>query len=537
MALTSRLLGASGVVIVGVVAAAVFGQIPALGAEDHAIVATPASAAQRLVCPGSPVAAGAAGQKASTLSADGSPSRQVGVSPAGRVATTTLGGGAVKAGSGTRPRLLTAPAADAKHGAIAGAESQVVTTGDAAGLTATACTVPVNIAWIAAGATTTGRTSVLTLANASSVPAQVELDVWTENGPVAAVGPGQLLVGAHSRLAVSLASVAPGAAGTALRVVSTGGQLGVALEQRVVRGLESGGLDLTGPTSAPATEQVLTGLRIANASAVAAASAATGYADLQPVLRLLAPGTTAADVRISITGTTGSGKRVLTHRIEGGKVTDITLPGLTDGTYSLDVRSSRPVVAGARVATVTDASGSTTDTGNGTGTGTTTTGTGTAGTATGGTTGATDGSVAGGTSTGTDSGLLGTGGTTTNASSGISGSGATTATARGIDLAWIAAGDPLGSSATVAVASGPGATLSFANPTDHEVSVRLARVSGSTVKVPARGTAATTVKAGIGTISGANGLRAAVSYAGADALSAYPVAPADQAAHPVRVTH
>ena len=195
MALTSRLLGASGVVIVGVVAAAVFGQIPALGAEDHAIVATPASAAQRLVCPGSPVAAGAAGQKASTLSADGSPSRQVGVAGSGRVTTRTLGGGAVKGGSGTRPRLVTAPAADAKHGAIAGAESQAVTTGDAAGLTATACTVPVNIAWIAAGATTTGRTSVLTLANASSVPAQVELDVWTENGPVAAVGPAQLLVG------------------------------------------------------------------------------------------------------------------------------------------------------------------------------------------------------------------------------------------------------------------------------------------------------------------------------------------------------
>ena len=135
-------------------------------------------------------------------------------------------------------------------------------------------------------------------------------------------------------------------------MISTGGQLGVALEQRVVRGLESGGLDLTGPTSAPATEQVVTGVRIANASAVAAASAATGYADLQPVLRLLAPGRGRGRAHHHHRDDR-SGNRVLT-RIDGGKVTDITLPGLTDGTYSLDVRSSRPVVAGARVATVTD---------------------------------------------------------------------------------------------------------------------------------------------------------------------------------------
>ena len=528
MAVTSRLLGASGVVIVGVVMAAVLGQLPAVGAEDHAIVATPSSPVQRLVCPGSPVAVGAAGQKASTLSADGSPSRHIGVARSGSVTARTLGGGAVKGGSSTSPRLFTAPAADAKHGAIAGAQSQTVTTGDASGLAASACTVPVNTAWVAAGSTTTGRTTVLTLANASSVPAQVSLAVWTENGRIQTAGGSEVLVGARSRLALSLASIAPGAAGTAVEVTSTGGQLGVAIEQRVVRGLESGGLDLTGPTAAPATRQVITGVRIANASAVAAASATTGYGDLLPVLRLLAPGTKAADVRVSITGSSGSGHKVLSRRIDAGKVTDVTLPGLTDGVYSLDVQSSQPVVTGARVATVTDASASTTDTGTTVG-GTTTGASGTAGT---------DGSVAGGTSTGTDSGLVGGSGTT-NAASGMNTAAttATTATARGIDLAWIAAADPLGPSATVAVADGPGATLSFANPTDHAVSVKVAGVGGSTVQVPAGGTAVTGVHAGLGTLSGGSGLRAAVSYAGSGALAAYPVTPADQAAHPVRVTH
>ena len=522
MAVTSRLLGASGVVIVGVVVAAALGQIPAVGAEDHAILATPTSPVQRLVCPGSPVAVGAAGRKATALSAEGSPTRHVDVAGSGSVTATTLGGGAVTGDSGTRPRLFTARAADAKHGAIAGAQSQMMTAGDASGLTASACSVPVNTAWVAAGSTTTGRTTVLTLANASGVPAQAALAVWTENGRVETAGGSEVLVGAHSRLAVSLASIAPSAAGTVVEVTSTGGQLGVAVEQRVVRGLESGGLDLTGPTSAPATRQVITGVRIANASAVAAASATTGYGDLLPVLRLLAPATKAADVRVTITGPSGSGHKVLSRHLDGGKVADLTLPGLTDGVYSLDVQSTQPIVTGARVATVTDESGSTTDTA------TTTDGT-TTGTA------GTDGSVAGGISTGTDAGLVGGTGPM-DAASGMNGT-ATTATARGIDLAWIAAADPLGSSATVAVADGPGATLSFANPTDRAVSVKVAGVGSATVKVPAGGTAVTTVHAGVGTLTGGSGLRAAVSYAGSDAVAAYPVAPADQAAHPVRVTH
>ena len=535
MALTSRLLGASGVVIVGVVAAAAFGQIPALGAEDHAIVATPASAAQRLVCPGSPVAVGAAGQKASTLSADGSR----GAEGRGRRFRPSDHHHARRRRRQGRQRHPSPPRRPRRPRMRSTARSPAPSPRRSRPATrqasrATACTVPVNIAWIAAGATTTGRTSVLTLANASSVPAQVELDVWTENGPVAAAGPGQLLVGAHSRLAVSLASVAPGAAGTALRVVSTGGQLGVALEQRVVRGLESGGLDLTGPTSAPATEQVVTGVRIANSSAVAAASAATGYADLQPVLRLLAPGKQAADVRIAITGTTGSGKRVLTHRIDGGKVTDITLPGLTDGTYSLDVTSSRPIVAGARVATVTDASASTTDTGTAT---------------------TTAGTAAAGTTTERhhrcDRRQRGRrhldrhrlraarhGRQRDECLERHDTSGATTATGRGIDLAWIAAGDPLGSNATVAVARGAGSDALLRQPDGP------------------RGVRAALRRERLGR-EGSGGWHGRDDREGGDRhdqrrerpscrgelrrsptpSAGYPVAPADQAAHPVRVTH
>lgn len=528
MAVTSRLLGASGVVIAGVVVAVALGQFPAVGATDHAITATPESAAQHLVCPGSPVAVGAAGTKASTLSADGATNRRVDVAGTGSATARRLGGGNVQGGPDTAPRLYTAPAASGKHGAIAGVQTQVVTTGDVSGLTATDCSVPVNTAWIAAGATTTGRTSVLTLADASSVPADVTVRIWTEGGEVAGNGIGDILVPAHSRRAVSLASLVPNAAGTVLQVTSTGGQVGVALEQRTVRGLESGGLDLTGPTTAPATEQVLTGVRISGATAVAQASSGNGYADLLPVVRLLAPGSAPANVRLLISGSPGAAGKTITRRIDGGKVTDITLPGLNDGVYSVRVLSTRPVVAGARVSVVADAGASTTDTGAAA-TGTTTNGTGT------------DGTVAGGTSTGTDAGLVGgpgAGPAGTDAAGGMNTAGtATTATARGIDLAWIAAAEPLGTDATVAVGDGPSPMLTLANAASAAVKVQLSGTTGASLTVPAGGTASVAVQPGMGTLRGASGLRAAVSFAGSAAVAAYPVLPADQAAHPVRVTH
>jgi hypothetical protein len=532
VALNPRYFSATAVVVAGVVVAAVVGQLPAVGLERHMIVATPASAGQRLVCPGGAVAVGAAGQNASSLTAAGSPSRDTGTSGSGHTSIRRLGRGNVKGGTSGTPRLITAAADTGRTGAIAAAQSETVTTGDVAGLVATGCTVPVNTAWLVGGATTTGRTGVLMLANASGVPAEVAVNVWTENGPVKAANNAEVLVGPHSRQAVSLASIVPDAAGTAVQVVSTGGQLGVALEQRTVRGLESGGVDITGPTSAPATEQVIPGVRIAGAAAVASVAAGSGYADLAPVVRLLAPGARGADVRVRISGAAG-GDRTLTKRIAAGVVTDLQLAGLGDGIYTVRVTSSEPVIAGARISVVTDPGASTTDTGGALPTDGTTLGTGAGtdgGTGTDAGLGGTDSGLGGTDSAvaGTDSGTLGATGTTTD------GTASTTSTARGIDLAWIAAAQPLGASAAVAVADGPSPDLALTNSGTHAITVR---VGGQAVTVPAGRTVSKGVQPGVLTLTGTTGIRAAVDFSGAGAIAAYPVAPADQAAHPVRVTH
>jgi hypothetical protein len=54
--------------------------------------------------------------------------------------------------------------------------------------------------------------------------------------------------------------------------------------------------------------------------------------------------------------------------------------------------------------------------------------------------------------------------------------------------------------------------------------------------VPARGSVALPVPRGVLVLRNAEGLHAAVSYAGADALAGYPVIAADQEAEAVRIT-
>lgn len=513
MAVRGRILGASGLVVAGAVAAVLVGQLPAVGRADHTLVATPSSAAQSLVCPGAAIAVGAEGTDANEFSATGRPVRTAGTVGGTKPTTTPLGRGDVS--GGTAPRVLSAPAAG-RVGAIAGAQSEKAV-GDAVGLVATACSVPQSDVWFAAGATTTGRTSVLTLANTSTVPAQVRVSIWTENGPVGGSSTSAFTVPARGREAISLAGIAPSAGGTVVRVASTGGRVGAALEQRTVRGLESGGIDMAVPTAAPARAQVVTGVRIAGAAAVAAAQRADDYADLQPVVRVLVPGTEATTVSITVTPDAGGQPVTLGRRVAPRVVTDFPVSGLADGTYTVRVTAERPFVTGVRTSTVSNASGSTTPADPAPAT---TPGTGSA--------------ISGG----SDAGLVGGDGPA-DASTGSSAGGGTssnTSTTRGIDLAWFSAAPPLSATAAVAVTADPSPMLSIANPGRAPRTVRLSGAIDQTVVVPANGSLAVTADAGLIVLRGTDGLSAAVSYAGPRALAGYPVTPADQEARAVRVS-
>ncbi|MGT2425219.1 DUF5719 family protein [Amnibacterium kyonggiense] len=512
MALNGRIAGATALVAAGVVAAAVVGQLPAFGSADQAQTATPSSAPQTLLCPGPAIAVGADPKDANALSATGKPARTAGTVRGAKPKTVTLGRGEVAGGAA--PRALTAAAADAA-GVLAGAQVEQVALGDAAGLVATSCTAPASDVWFAAGATTTGRTSVLTLANPAPVAAQVGVRVWTENGPVDSASFSDLVVPAKGRTAVSLAGVAPSAGGIAVRVTSTGGRVGAALEQRTVRGLESGGVDMTGPTAAPALEQVVPGVRVLDAAAVASAQRADDYADLQTVVRVLVPGSAATDVSITATPDGGGQPITLGRRVAGGVVTDFPVTGLSDGTYTMRVTGARPLVAGVRTAVVGDLNGSVTPTDQPP---------------------ATD-STSGGAAVGSDAGLVGGDGPvdTSGATTSSTADAAATSTARGIDFAWFAAAPELAASAAIAVVDAPSPVLSIANAGPART-VRLSGPISRAVQVPAKGSIALPVSRGVVVLTGASGLRVAVSYAGDDAIAGYPAAAADQQAHPVRIS-
>ena len=511
MAVNRRIIGATTLVTAGVFAAAIVGQLPAFGVAGRAQVVTPSSAPQSLVCPGPAIAVGADPSDAAALTAEGTPTRTSGTVGGTRPKGTSLGRGEVEGGAA--PRALTAPAASFA-GALAAAQVERVTSGDAAGLVATSCTAPQSDVWLAAGATTTGRTTVLTLANPSAVAAQVGVRVWSENGPVDTASFSDLVVPAKGRKAVSLAGVAPSAGGTVVRVTSTGGRVGAALEQRTVRGLESGGLDMTGPTTGPALDQVVPGVRIAGAAAVAAAQRADDYADLQTVVRVLVPGSEATDVSITATSDSGGKPVTLGRRVAGGVVTDFPVTGLTDGTYTVRVAAKRPVVTGVRTAVVGDASAPTTPDES-----------------------SSSGAAGTGAAGGTDAGLVGGDGpvdTSTDTPSSSAGTAATS-TARGIDFAWFAAAPALSRTAAVAVVDAPSPVLTLAS-TGEQRTVRLSGAVRASVRVPAKGSIAVPVQRGVVVLRNAEGLRAGISYAGADALAGHPVAAADQQAVPVRIT-
>ena len=105
------------------------------------------------------------------------------------------------------------------------------------------------------------------------------------------------------------------------------------------------------------------------------------------------------------------------------------------------------------------------------------------------------------------------------------------------DFSWFASTAPLGHTQLVAVPSGPGPHLHFANAgeADAKVTVRLSSQDSTTVTVPAEGGANLAVRSGRYTLTGVDGLEVSVSVAGDGLASSFTVAPAGPLATPIEV--
>lgn len=350
---------ATGLVGVGIAAALVaavsLAPLPSLRVTPLSELITPVPSAQQLVCPGASLRlADDTGQGATTASALGAARVRYHSSAGEADPVAFADSDASTGGTDEAPTLISAPIVDAAASAelmISGAQSQQVTDAEFVGLAAVECSRASGDSWLVGGSTAVGRTTLLTLSNPSEVAATVTLELFGENGPISAPGTSGIIVPPSGQRVLSLAGFQPDLDSPVVHVTSTGGQVVASLQQSTVRGLEAGGLDTVAAATAPSTDMVIPGLVITDVVAVQQLLAGgTGFADVIPALRLLAPGETDAIATVRVMPADSDAQPAsLTVALPAGVVTEIPLEGLVEGAYTVAVHTDQPAVSAARV--------------------------------------------------------------------------------------------------------------------------------------------------------------------------------------------
>ena len=338
------------VVAVVTVAAAGFLPLPSISAEPVSTTIVPVPTDQQRVCAGPILRLGSdTGEEATTASSIGTPSVEYAAS-AGSIDASPLQ--STDSTTGVTPIELVLPPAKSDPTSVpllAGSQTQSIDHGDITGFAAAECREASGDAWLVGGATTTGRTTLLTLSNPGEVIATVDLSIYTEDGEVTAAGTDGIVVPPGGQRILSLAGFAPGATSPVVHVQSTGSQVVAGLQQTVVRTLEPGGVDVVGAVASPAKEIVIPGLVLSNPDTIAAHASGPGYSDLASVLRFFVPGRTDAKAQITITPESSTESPVSVEAtLDAGKVTETPFGDFPDGSYTVTVRSSVPVIAAAR---------------------------------------------------------------------------------------------------------------------------------------------------------------------------------------------
>ncbi|WP_411699977.1 DUF5719 family protein [Conyzicola sp.] len=342
-------------VALATIAGATFLPIPTVGTTPASVDVTPVPTAQQLVCPGALLRLGdETGQSATTASPIGTPTVRFGSTSGGDdVSVSPLQqSDAGTAGTESAPIQLRSTVGG-DDDLVAGAQSQVPDTGEFDGLATADCAGVATETWLVGGSTSVGRTTLITLANPSDTVSTVSLAISSEDGAVTAPGITGIVVQPHGQRVLPLAGFAPGVESPVVHVTSRGGQIVANLQQTTVRGIEAGGVDFVGAGHTPSTTQVIPGVRVTNTDALQSRLGEEGYGDLASVLRVLVPGDEETMVEVTVTSDDGAAAgTAFSVDLDAGVVDDLALDGLVDGTYTVHITASHPIVAGARVSTV-----------------------------------------------------------------------------------------------------------------------------------------------------------------------------------------
>ncbi len=338
--------------------------LPVVRSTPPSVLVTPTPTAQQLVCPGAVLRlADETGEGATTVSAIGQPIVDHEASAGPVEATAFAQSDAATATAAQAPTLISTPpsqSGDTQPPLLSGAQAQAVAEGEFVGLAAADCTVAGGEAWLVGGSTAVGRTTLITLSNPTEVPATVDLELFGENGPIAAPGTSGIMVAPNAQRVLSLAGFRPDVVSPVVHVTSRGGRVVANLQQSVVRGLLPGGLDLVGSIPSAALESIVPGVVISDPLAVQAMlGGGPAFEDVRTVLRLLVPGESdaTATVRVIPEGQAQTGTSFELD-VAAGRVLDVPLDDLAAGSYTVRVDSSEPLVAAVRT---TAAAGQTSD--------------------------------------------------------------------------------------------------------------------------------------------------------------------------------
>lgn len=218
------------------------------------------------------------------------------------------------------------------------------------GLAAATCVPGTNDAWIVAGDNSIGREALLILVNAGAVDATVNLELLGTSGPIEGTGLSGISAPAGKTTVLPLASFAPKAETFAVHVTSRGSNLGVYLQQKTIRGVTPGGLELVGTTAPADKKLVIPGVFLRTSVKLAAlVTADQNFADTKPLLRVTAPGGKDATFTAQVVGSDGSNfGTVIQGTVPAGSTKDFDISDVTDGDYAVQFDSNQPIMASVR---------------------------------------------------------------------------------------------------------------------------------------------------------------------------------------------
>jgi hypothetical protein len=339
-------------------AAAIFLPLPTVSASPPAVTVTPSADSQQRVCAGPLLRLGDdTGAQATTASPLGDPTVTIGVNEGSADETVASS----ENGAGADILSLSDGDGDADADSLlAGSQSQSVSTGDFVGTAAAECLESRDDTWLVGGATTTGRTTLLTIVNPGEVTATVDITVYSDAGAVSAPGTSGIAIPPGEQRVYSVAGLAPGLASPVVRVESEGGLVVASLQQSTVRTLDPGGLDIVTSTAAPSTDLTIPGIVFPGREALEEAITGEDHLDLNSALRFFVPGEDQAHATVTMVPLAEAGGEAagdpidISVTLDPGRVTELPVAEFEAGRYAATITSDEPIVAGVRTAVVND---------------------------------------------------------------------------------------------------------------------------------------------------------------------------------------